>query len=145
MVGLTTIGTKAAVWVGLSIAIALLGGSLRASILSILAMLMAQGLINLVLKPSIHRRRPYTKVTAKLLVGQPGPHSWPSAHAGSSMAAAVSLSYFYPAWTVLFLLLALGIAYSRVYVGVHYPVDVLAGMLVGITSAIVVVIVSGLL
>jgi undecaprenyl-diphosphatase len=117
----------------------LVDGSPRGRIvawMSIAALLFAEGAINLVLKPAIRRQRPFARATLHtLLVSPPGPHSWPSAHAGSSVAAAVILAYAYPIWGIIFLTAALLIAYSRVYVGVHYPFDVLAGIGVGVGAA----------
>ena len=61
------------------------------------------------------------------------------------MAAAVVLAFGYPWWGILFLATALLIGYSRVYVGVHYPLDVLAGIALGLTCALVVLGVGSLL
>lgn len=138
MIWLTKAGTKGVLWLGLAAGM-VVDGSTRGrwvAILSIAALLAAEGLINLVLKPVIRRQRPYEHPgLAALLVGAPGPHSWPSAHSGSSIAAAVVLATAYPIWGIIFLLTALLISYSRVYVGVHYPFDVAAGIVVGIVAA----------
>jgi undecaprenyl-diphosphatase len=139
MVLFTRAGTKGAVWFALAIGL-LIGGSAHArsaALLASAALLLAEGLINWLLKPIIRRDRPYKHPgLARLLVSAPGPHSWPSAHAGSSAAAATVLSVAYPLWSPVFLLVAFLIAYSRVYVGVHYPLDVLAGIVVGILAAL---------
>ena len=57
--------------------------------------------------------------------------SFPAGHAATAAAGATLLSYVAPRAMPGFILLAAAIAYSRVYVGVHYPGDVLAGVLVG--------------
>ena len=57
--------------------------------------------------------------------------SFPAGHAATAFAGATLLSYIAPRAAPGFLLLAAAIGYSRVYVGVHYPSDVLAGALVG--------------
>lgn len=138
MIWLTRAGTKGVLWLGLAAGM-LVDGSARGrlvAVLSIAALLLAEGLINLLLKPLIRRQRPYNHPgLATLLVNAPGPHSWPSAHAGSSIAAAVVLAAAYPLWGVIFIVTAVLISYSRVYVGVHYPFDVGAGMLVGLFAA----------
>jgi undecaprenyl-diphosphatase len=147
MVQFTHFGTKGAVWFALAVGF-LIGGSTHAraaAILASAALLLAEGLINWLLKPIIRRDRPYKHPgLSRLLVSAPGPHSWPSAHAGSSAAAALVLSVFYPLWSPLFLAVAFLIAYSRVYVGVHYPLDVLAGIAVGIVAALGVLGISAL-
>ena len=58
--------------------------------------------------------------------------SFPSGHAASAAAAAIALSVFHPALLPVWLLLALLMAASRVYVGVHYPSDAAAGLAIGI-------------
>lgn len=148
MIIVTQSGTKGVVWLGLASAVFLAGGSegRRVALASVAALLITEGIINWVLKPSFARKRPFTRFgTRRLLVRQPGPHSWPSAHAGSSTAAAVTLAHAYHPWALLLLLLALLIAYSRVYVGVHYPLDVLAGVGIGIAVAIAVIVATSLL
>jgi undecaprenyl-diphosphatase len=147
MVLFTRAGTKGAVWFALALGLFIGGGAhaRTVAILSSAALLLAEGVINWVLKPIIRRDRPYKHPgLARLLVSAPGPHSWPSAHAGSSAAAAVVLAVAYPLLSPLFLLAAILIGYSRVYVGVHYPLDVLAGIAVGVLSAIAVLIVTAL-
>lgn len=148
MVWLTKGGTKGLVWVGLCAGL-LVAGSVHArwaAVLCLASLLLAEGIINLVLKPAIRRERPFTnralKRLGRLLVEAPGPNSWPSAHAGSSVAAATALAYAYPLWSPVFLALALLIAYSRIYVGVHYPLDVLAGVSVGLVTAVLVLLVG---
>ncbi|MFQ5441403.1 MAG: phosphatase PAP2 family protein [Thermodesulfobacteriota bacterium] len=72
-----------------------------------------------------------------LLVGCGGSYSMPSGHATNIFAAMVLLSTRYKKFTPLFLLLAAAVAYSRVYVGVHYPLDVIAGAALGTVCAFV--------
>jgi undecaprenyl-diphosphatase len=72
------------------------------------------------------------------LVRLPTDPSFPSGHAATSFAGATMLSFFAPRYRVLFFLLAAGIACSRVYVGVHWPFDVLAGAALGAGLALAV-------
>jgi undecaprenyl-diphosphatase len=91
------------------------------------------------LKHAFDRTRPcHTVADVHLLVGCSHSFSMPSSHAANTGAAAFHFMLFYPQlWSVL-LLAALAVAYSRVYVGVHYPGDVMVGLLVGLVSALVV-------
>jgi membrane-associated phospholipid phosphatase len=57
--------------------------------------------------------------------------SFPAGHAATAFAGATLLAYMAPRASPLFLALAVAISYSRVYVGVHYPGDVIAGAAVG--------------
>jgi undecaprenyl-diphosphatase len=75
----------------------------------------------------VGRARPHVPT----LVAEPHGHSFPSGHATSSFACAVVLYSFTPRLRAWLLLLAAAIAFSRLYVGVHYPLDVLAGSALG--------------
>jgi undecaprenyl-diphosphatase len=76
-------------------------------------------------------RPPLRYPQPEALVRIPHDGSFPSGHAATSFAAAVLLSFVAPRLAPAFLLLAVAIGFSRVYVGVHYPLDVLAGALLG--------------
>jgi undecaprenyl-diphosphatase len=146
MVRITRSGTKGTVWIAIAIVLFAVGnGHARvAALVSVGSLLLAEGVINIVLKPAIRRERPYAPRgpgrLRLLLVKAPGAHSWPSAHAGSSMAAAIPLLAAFHFAGIPFLVLAVLIGYSRVYVGVHYPFDVLAGAAIGALCAIAVLV-----
>jgi membrane-associated phospholipid phosphatase len=85
-------------------------------------------LINTAVKLAVRRRRP-TLDGLPPLTGTPTGLSFPSAHATSSFAAVRAYSALVPAGPLY--ALALGLALSRLYLGVHYPSDSLAGALLG--------------
>ncbi len=88
-------------------------------------------LLALAIKAGVERPRPSITVPqADPLIGAGG-WSFPSGHATTAFAGAVALSYLWRRAAPLFFLLAAAIAFSRVYVGVHYPGDVLAGAALG--------------
>jgi undecaprenyl-diphosphatase len=97
-------------------------------------------LVTLGLKDLVGRKRPYETVLEPepLLRADIG-QSFPSGHAATSFAGAVLLAYFFPRLAPAFLALAALVAFSRVYVGAHYPADVLAGAAVGTLVAFLVI------
>ena len=80
-------------------------------------------------------RPPVELVEPEPLLEVPTTSSFPSGHASSSFASAVVLGHLVPPLRWPLLAVAAAIAFSRVYVGVHYPLDVLAGALLGAAVA----------
>lgn len=93
-----------------------------------------------ILKPLAGRIRPCVALeNVHALIGIKKSFSFPSSHATNSFAAAMLFAYFYPAQKFWFFALAAVIAFTRVYVGVHYPADVFFGALLGILCTKVVI------
>lgn len=90
-------------------------------------------LTNLILKPVVARPRPcHIAPEVPLLIPCPMDYSFPSGHTMSSFAAAMIIMSANPMFGVFAFILAAVIAYSRLYLFVHYPSDVLAGSLFGL-------------
>jgi|TARA_Y100000996_G_scaffold25525_1_gene18255 undecaprenyl-diphosphatase len=87
-----------------------------------------------ILKPFFERIRPshLNLEEVNLLTSKGGKWSMPSNHAANMFSLAIVLSYFYKKYKPLLFLLAILISFSRVYVGVHFPGDVIVGGFIGV-------------
>jgi undecaprenyl-diphosphatase len=103
----------------------------------ILAVALSDQICSSVLKPLVHRLRPCHEPGLTGLIHMVtdcgGQFGFCSSHAANSFALATSLFLFFKGnvYTYWLFLWAIIISYSRIYVGVHYPIDVLAGGLIG--------------
>jgi undecaprenyl-diphosphatase len=83
-----------------------------------------------VLKATIARVRPYNALAGITVLKTEKDYSFPSGHSAAAFATAITLSRFFPAISISCLGIAFLIGCSRVYIGVHYPSDVIAGSLI---------------
>ena len=132
----TVAGTAGALWGFLAAAAFLLTG-LRPSHLLIpwvavaSSWTLAEGA-----KYLFNRARPYISDTEIApLIKTPSSSSFPSGHSATAAAGALTLSVVYPSFAPVLLLSGFLVALSRIYLGVHYPFDVLAGLLIGSATA----------
>jgi undecaprenyl-diphosphatase len=79
------------------------------------------------------------------LIRTPSSSSFPSGHSATAAAGALTLSVLYPPLAPVLVLAALLVVLSRVYLGVHFPFDVLAGIFIGLLTSAVVFAVADLL
>lgn len=119
-------------WVALALVVAIVARRAQPFVLVVLAVAAADSLASL-LKVAVGEHRP---TGSHPLVTMPSSHSFPSGHAATAFAGATVLSRLAPRAAPAFALLALAVAYSRLYVGVHFPLDVAAGAAVGAATAL---------
>ena len=103
------------------------------AILLIVTIIISDQLSSSVIKYWFERPRPcHILHNVRLLVSCGSGYSFPSSHAVNNFAAAILLAFFIPRAKWWFFLFATVIAFSRIYVGVHFPLDVLGGGLIGL-------------
>jgi membrane-associated phospholipid phosphatase len=123
-------------WFLIAGVLALFGGSpgRRAAVTGVAALGLNSLLVNQSIKLISERRRPDRKehsVPESRWVRMPGSNSFPSGHSASAAAFAVSVGDMLPPFRVPLRAAAAIVAFSRVYTGVHYPADIVAGAAVG--------------
>lgn len=130
---LTKLGDHGEIWIVIGILLLIPKKTRRAGILSLLALLSAHLLCNMVLKDYVARVRPYDVIEGlHCLIERPTDWSFPSGHTMTAFAAAVVIFRSRPKRLgIPIMTLACVIAFSRLYVGVHYPSDVIFGAVLG--------------
>ncbi|MFD5069932.1 bifunctional phosphatase PAP2/diacylglycerol kinase family protein [Streptomyces sp. NPDC058369] len=127
-------------WVGAAAGMAAFGGSARArraALRGIASLAVASAAINTVGKGAVRRQRPILDAVPVIrqLKRQPVTTSFPSGHAASAAAFATGVALESKGWGAVVAPIALSVAASRVYTGVHYPSDVVAGAALGVGAA----------
>ncbi len=140
MIFITSLGNAGIIWILITVLLLFSKKTRKVGILSACALLGSLLINNMILKNLVARVRPYEVVNGlHLLIEKQVDWSFPSGHTGSSFASAVVLYRNLPRkYGVLALILAALIAFSRLYVGVHYPTDVLVAVITGSVIGIIV-------
>jgi undecaprenyl-diphosphatase len=131
--GLTYAGSFGLLWLALAAAVAIALRRPRVLVTTAIALALTE-LVTSALKLTIGRPRP----DVPRLVALPHDSSFPSGHAASSFACATVLAAAVPRARVALYVLAALVGWSRLYVGVHYPSDVIAGALLGVALGLLV-------
>ena len=133
--GLSYAGRLGLLWIVLALVLAGLYRRWGAFALTVIAVALSDWTA-MALKALIDRPRPPLRYPEpKTLVPLPHDASFPSGHAATSFAAATMLSFAFPRFAPALYVVAAAVAFSRVYVGVHYPLDVLGCAALGVLVA----------
>jgi undecaprenyl-diphosphatase len=132
---LSVVGSLGLVWIAVAVAVAA-ARRLPSALMLVTAGVLSADMLALGLKLLGGRDRPFIADPEQdPLVGTSLDLSFPSGHAATSFAGATLLAWYAPRLTVPLYALAALVAWSRVYVGVHYPLDIVAGALLGFVVA----------
>ena len=130
-------GNYGQMWVVLGIILLIFKKTRKCGITIILSYLLVYGLGQYVLKDLIARPRPcHIDQTIELLISRPSSYSCPSTHSGWAFAAATSVFLYNKKAGILTYIFSSLVAFSRMYLFVHFPSDVLFGITLGVVFAI---------
>ena len=133
---LTHLGGTIASITAATLPLLLADGALADAARHALATLVVSHLFVQVVKRSINRRRPSLREATESLVVEPDRFSFPSGHSAAAMAVCFAYAMAFPALAVPLMLLAVAVGASRIFLGVHYPGDVVAGQMIAIVTAL---------
>jgi undecaprenyl-diphosphatase len=133
---ITFLGNGGAIWIIIALGLTITRKYRVTGIMMICALVLCLLVGNLAIKPLVARSRPcWVNTSVQILIPNPQDFSFPSGHTLSSFAAATVLFLRNRRWGLWSLLLAALIAFSRLYLYVHYPSDVITGLALGIVIA----------
>ena len=135
MIFISGLGDHGLIWIALTILFFLVSNkknTYRAGgILLALSLAFNALLCNILLKPMVRRMRPYDLLGYDVLVQHLSDFSFPSGHTAASFAAATAIYAINKKWGIGAYIFAALMGFSRLYLGVHFPTDVLAGAFTG--------------
>ena len=136
---ITHLGDKGLFWIIIAIVMLFFKKTRPLGIMAGIALVFSVLINNVLIKPNVGRIRPYEVVNGlRLLIEKQDDPSFPSGHSGASFAAAVVFLVKGPKKIgIPAIIMAALIAFSRLYVGVHYPTDVITGIITGTFCAII--------
>ena len=148
---ITLLGDAGIFWIAMAVVLLIFRKTRKMGIGMFIAMILGLLVCNITLKPLVARIRPYDLqleefgVTIKLLSGAMHDFSFPSGHTIASFEAAVVLLKNSKKMGIPAMILAVLISFSRLYLYVHYPTDVIASIILGTIFALIGDAVAGLI
>ena len=157
---LTHTGDKGIIWIAMCVLMVIIPKSRKFGIIAGASLALEAIIVNIFIKNAVARTRPYDAIEGLVnLVDKQVDYSFPSGHTGAAFAVAgaflmiaiaglpvvvksgiisrTKTSLAYKIFTAVTIVFSFIIAFSRLYVGVHYPTDVLGAFIIGIASSII--------
>ena len=137
MVFITKLGNGGLLWIGLAVVMLFFKKYRKCAISIGIALVFKELLGNMILKELIMRERPcWIDPTVELLIKSPSGFSFPSGHTFDAFASSFTIFLNHKKEGIAAMVVASLIAFSRMYVFVHFPTDILGGMILGIGVAV---------
>ncbi len=135
---ITTLGNGGLLWIALAIILAIIPKTRKCGLTMGFAMALTFILGNLVFKNILMRGRPcWVDTNIDMLVKIPKDFSFPSGHTMNGVTASLCLFFYYHKAGAAAIVVACAIAFSRMYVFVHWPTDIICGALLGAIDAVI--------
>lgn len=137
MVFISSLGNDGLLWIGLAVLLVFFKKYRKCAISICISLILMELTGNVILKELIMRERPcWIDPTVELLIKAPSSYSFPSGHTFAGFASAVTVFLNHKKEGIAAMVVAALIAFSRMYLFVHFPTDILGGMVFGIGVAV---------
>lgn len=133
---ITVLGNAGIFWIALAVVLLIPKKTRKAGVAMAIALILGLIFCNITLKPLVARVRPYdVRGILPYLIEVQHDFSFPSGHTTASFEGAAVVFFYNKKWGAAALVLASLIAFSRMYLYVHYPTDILGGVVLGVLFA----------
>ncbi len=136
MLAVTLVSTYALIWFVIAFLMTCTDRNRRIGIAIIVSLVVTFIVVDVLVKPCIGRIRPFEFTDIQLIVDTPRSYSFPSGHSAYAFAGATVIAYYNRRWGIVALIFAAIVGFSRLYLYVHWPTDVIAGAIVGSAIAL---------
>lgn len=134
MIFFTNLGNLGVIWLIVGVILLIIKKTRPIGIAVLISLAIQFVVGEMIIKNLVQRMRPFTRMSFNIKIPKPTSYSFPSGHTMSSFAAATAIFIKNKKLGIPALTLATLIGFSRIFLMVHYPTDVLAGIILGIIT-----------
>ena len=135
MKGISALGNHGFLWITIGVVLLIFRKTRKWGLLILLSLGITAFMANVILKPLFARIRPFDLFGLPIIIPQPMDYSFPSGHTAAAFAAAFALCCMNRKIGIVAYIFAACMAFSRIYLLVHFPSDILGGIVVGTFGA----------